>query len=145
MDSNQMSDERAERCDRCRFWDCVEASANGEDDPTGICRKSAPPAITLPHGVEQPYRQWAVWPLTLCSEWCGEFQPSRQPANGLALQDVILSNRAFHCLWHGGIRTVEQLTGFYPDELLEIRNLGMGTLAEIKESLARHGLTLRQR
>jgi len=53
-----MSDQ--ETCDNCRFW------AGHDDGDGGDCRRNPPKAI------ENSRR--GVWPVTVCSEWCGEYQ-----------------------------------------------------------------------
>jgi hypothetical protein len=140
-----VSDERQERCERCKFWD---RSKLPDDANVGVCRRHAPAPRTILHHDDDDnsfcLKEWPVWPQTLGSEWCGEFQAPTLPANGLALEDLGLSQRAFGCLWREGVRTAEQLTRLFPDDLLDMRNLGAGTLAEVRQALARHGLTLRE-
>lgn len=51
--------------------------------------------------------------------------------------------RAHSCCAKEGIHTVAQLVAKTEMDLLRIPNLGRGTLREIKDELARHGLSLR--
>lgn len=47
-------------CEACRFWE-------RKKDQEGECHCHCP---------EPGTKQWkARWPLTLASEWCGDFQP----------------------------------------------------------------------
>lgn len=82
-----MSDERAERCECCRFWE------REEDDKIGVgdCRRY-PPAMALVQTSDCLDDEWTVrrpaynggFPITFEDDWCGEFQPtaaSTQPAS----------------------------------------------------------------
>ncbi len=65
-----LTDERAERCETCRFWDKPDATV------IGICRRHAPRAMVgWQHEDSHPnFNQWALWPATVETEWCGEWQ-----------------------------------------------------------------------
>lgn len=54
-----------------------------------------------------------------------------------------VSGRARNCLLRRGIRTIEQLSGMTPKELLRIRNLGETTLEELRVLLEKQGLSLK--
>jgi DNA-directed RNA polymerase subunit alpha len=59
--------------------------------------------------------------------------------------DLRLSVRASNCLEAEGIATVRQLVSRSEDELLEVRNFGETTLAEVREKLSSMGLHLGMR
>ncbi len=63
----------------------------------------------------------------------------------MSLADLKLSVRATNCLETEHIRTVRDLVARTEDELLEVRNFGDTTLAEVKERLASLGLYLGMR
>ena len=54
---------------------------------------------------------------------------------GTSLDVLGLSRRAYNCLRRAGIVTVERVAAMSDDELLQIRNLGVTTLPEIREKL----------
>ncbi len=57
------TDERLERCDRCRYW---VAS-------TSECRRNAPILHPEVKVADASGRAVGVWPLTLADGWCGEW------------------------------------------------------------------------
>jgi DNA-directed RNA polymerase subunit alpha len=63
----------------------------------------------------------------------------------MSLADLKLSVRATNCLETEHIRTVRDLVSRTEDELLDVRNFGDTTLAEVKERLASLGLYLGMR
>jgi hypothetical protein len=70
-----MSDERAERCDRCRFWEDAD-DAPFTEGTVGFCCRHAPTPIA-PLDTDRP-GYYPLWPLVLANHWCGEFQPLKQ-------------------------------------------------------------------
>lgn len=58
--------ERAERCDRCRFW---QPTQDGSDN--GYCLRYPPVPLNNPL---HPGSVLSWWPETAPDEWCGEFQ-----------------------------------------------------------------------
>lgn len=70
-----MSD-RAERCDRCRFWNPLR----DDPDPSDLweCRRMPPVLPTAQYlATELPDEDPGdgVWPLTAGPDWCGCFEP----------------------------------------------------------------------
>lgn len=67
-----MSEQRAERCGNCRFWD--------DHDDCGMCRRHAPRLVMAEVELEENYEPYqaqnAVWPWTHPGDWCGEYQPA---------------------------------------------------------------------
>jgi DNA-directed RNA polymerase subunit alpha len=63
----------------------------------------------------------------------------------MSLADLELSVRATNCLESENITTVRDLVSRTPEELLEVRNFGDTTLAEVNEKLAAIGLRLGMR
>ena len=63
----------------------------------------------------------------------------------MSLAELNLSVRATNCLETENINTVRDLVTRTEDELLEVRNFGDTTLAEVKERLAELGLHLGMR
>lgn len=55
-----------------------------------------------------------------------------------------LSRRTEHHLRLQGIHTVGELVARTPEQLLALRQIGHGSLAQISEALSRHGLQLRR-
>ncbi len=60
----------------------------------------------------------------------------------LPITDLDLSVRALHCLEGQEIKTVRDLVRYTPAELLDVRNFGRTSLAEVKSKLEELGLSL---
>jgi len=60
----------------------------------------------------------------------------------LPIAELNLSVRALHCLESQEIRTVRDLVRYTPAQLLEVRNFGRTSLAEVKNKLTELGLAL---
>lgn len=69
--------------------------------------------------------------------------PEEQALLGKPVSDLNLSVRARKCMNRLGINTLGELVQRTADELLEAKNFGMTSLAEVREKLAALGLTLR--
>lgn len=95
-----MSEERAERCETCRYWDCYDEGeprfiTRGEwreafglsnddaiwtteelaemvrnDERKGDCKRRSPSVFD-----RKEAEDWAVWPVVNYWDWCGEWQP----------------------------------------------------------------------
>jgi DNA-directed RNA polymerase subunit alpha len=63
----------------------------------------------------------------------------------MRLAELKLSVRASNCLESEGIGTVRDLVQLTEDQLLEVRNFGDTTLAEVRERLQELGLHLGMR
>lgn len=139
---------RPGRCGTCRYWD-QEEFVTPEDQ--GICRRHAPAAVAGDPDDPDRYEQFPRWPLTLASEWCGEWAAvpdagvsGPTPVGpGTPVRDLGLSVRAVKCMARLGIDTLGALTRRTADELRKDRGFGATTLAEVREQLARHGYALR--
>ena len=68
---------------------------------------------------------------------------ARQAAPDIAIEDMELSVRTFNCLKREGIHTAGELASRTVTDLMEIRNLGNGSVYEVNKKLAELGLTLR--
>jgi DNA-directed RNA polymerase subunit alpha len=66
-----------------------------------------------------------------------------QAVLGKPVTDLNLSVRARKCMNRLGINTLAELVQRTADELLESKNFGMTSLAEVREKLAQYGMTLR--
>ena len=62
----------------------------------------------------------------------------RQPISAL-----LLPTRACKCLLRAGVNNIEDLLRFSADDLLGLRNFGLGSLIAVEARLARAGLCLR--
>ena len=140
--------ERKELCETCRWWNDWREDLQ----PFGDCRRFPPqlfhlqrmPAVETP---ESDLMDSTVWPLTECTDFCGEWTPADQPAvNPNFLKQpcrvLNLSVRARKCLVRLGVLTVSDLIRKHDCDILECRNAGITTLDEIKARLAEHGLRL---
>ena len=67
---------------------------------------------------------------------------SRDRIMNFLVDDLELSIRSSHCLINANILTVGELIRHTPYDLMRIQNLGRKSLREIREELARIGLTL---
>jgi|GEM_PF-526654 len=72
-----MSDNAKRKCKNCAYW----VSDNLEP---GECRRHAPTAVNYALLAKQLFESCALedhsdlyvaWPVTLCTEWCGDFAP----------------------------------------------------------------------
>ena len=61
-----------------------------------------------------------------------------------SIEDLGLTIRARNCLLADGIHYIGELVQRTEADLFKIQNLGKGSLADVKEGLAKHGLTLKQ-
>jgi len=61
-----------------------------------------------------------------------------------SIEDLGLTIRARNCLLGDGIHYIGELVQRTEADLFKIQNLGKGSLADVKEGLAKHGLTLKQ-
>lgn len=105
-------------------------------------------------------RGW--WPQVESDEWCGEFQ-SRNEINNIDLrtaadfseQECELTNdqkaafqflpiRLRNSLRQVGTDTMQKLLGYTADDILDLKNVGEVTLAELQEVLSSKGLSLRE-
>ena len=123
----------SECCENCKFWR-VESS----DGHEGMCLRFPPqPAYFVP----QDETDWSVsawgFPETWADEWCGEFKP-----NGTKFDWSVWSARTRNAFGRGGIRTIEDLLAKTQDDLLQLRNFGATSLFEVREVLAKAGLSL---
>ena len=72
-----MSEELQERCENCRFWDRDTI----RDGNLCECHRHSPTIVAAQGGEsdEIPFcfagPEFRVFPVTLSSDWCGEFQP----------------------------------------------------------------------
>ena len=74
-----------------------------------------------------------------------EKEPRKEiPVVKCDIVELDLSVKAFNCLRRGNITMIEQLTRYSKTELRKLRNMGVGTLAEVERKLADKGLALRQ-
>ena len=65
-------------CFDCMFWDRQKHI----DTEVGLCRRREPAPVQWAQTQDDEGNRGerdAVWPLTNCDDWCGEFRPS-QPA-----------------------------------------------------------------
>lgn len=76
-----------------------------------------------------------------------------QPIEGVAaknpqvrdikIDDLDFSNRTYNCLKRQGIETLDELSGYTEEELMNIRNFGQKSLDEVKDKLKEYNLGLR--
>jgi DNA-directed RNA polymerase subunit alpha len=71
--------------------------------------------------------------------------PGTEAKLGMSLAELELSVRATNCLESENIATVRDLVIRTEEQLLEVRNFGETTLAEVREKLADLGLRLGMR
>lgn len=62
----------------------------------------------------------------------------------MTIEELDLSVRSYNCLKRAGINTVQELTDKSESDMMKVRNLGRKSLDEVKEKLAKLGLSLRQ-
>lgn len=59
------------------------------------------------------------------------------------IEELDLSVRSYNCLKRAGIDTIGELVRKTEDDMMKVRNMGKKSLQEVKEKLAKLGLTLR--
>jgi hypothetical protein len=142
-----MSEQRAERCETCRFWEPEKTEVSRVPGVCGTCHRNAPvalPIMVFPEG-ENTNEFMAVWPETTLSSWCGEYQPVPLPVVETC-QPVKILNPSV-CLkkslekW--GIKTVHELTALNVSDLIDLVGSTKLMIREIRDKLAAHGLKLR--
>jgi hypothetical protein len=158
-----MADGRAERCERCKFWDAEEP--DDPDNRLGYCNRFPPP-LTLSVALRMTHEQvladpqaayTGVWPETERNDWCGEFAPrpdapppgadDPRPLAALGLPTRLVNvlrkeDRIYPEPWQP-IRTVGELVRRSADELEGLNNFGPGFTAKVRRALAARGLALR--
>ena len=61
-----------ETCGSCRFWRAKEGRTPDEQGDSD-CRRNAP--VAAPWTEDGEYEtNYVIWPVTLDTEWCGEWQ-----------------------------------------------------------------------
>ena len=71
-------------------------------------------------------------------------QVSKNPqVRDIKIDDLDFSNRTYNCLKRQGIETLEELSGYTEEELMNIRNFGQKSLDEVKDKLKEYNLGLR--
>jgi DNA-directed RNA polymerase subunit alpha len=68
--------------------------------------------------------------------------PTSRPRD-IKIDDLDFSNRTYNCLKRQGIETLEELSGYTEEELMNIRNFGQKSLDEVKDKLKEYNLNLR--
>lgn len=63
----------------------------------------------------------------------------------MPIEELDLSVRPYNCLKRAGINTIGDLVQRTEEEIVNVKNFGRKSLDEVKEKLAMHGLTLRQK
>lgn len=69
-------------CEYCRFWKPLDKDAEDKDmeetmeDGLGRCHRN-PPFLDPDFGQPGDIGTYGVWPLTLTTDWCGEFKEAR--------------------------------------------------------------------
>jgi DNA-directed RNA polymerase subunit alpha len=61
----------------------------------------------------------------------------------IKIDDLDFSNRTYNCLKRQGIETLDELSGYTEEELMNIRNFGQKSLDEVKDKLKEYNLGLR--
>lgn len=77
----------------------------------------------------------------------GEEEPEAPPPGGemanILIEELELGVRSYNCLKRVGVETIGDLISKTEDDLSAIPNFGKKSIEEVKENLARHGLSLR--
>jgi Bacterial RNA polymerase, alpha chain C terminal domain len=142
-----MTEEREAQCVNCRFW------LAGHED-IGECRRRAPlPTLRPLHCPDGALgTQFAYWPVTSNNSWCGEFEAKSEGANAELLALSVNAERigfsarilnSFDKYGRRQITTVGDLVQREARDLLELRNFGQRSLAEVRNKLAKVGLQLK--
>ena len=121
-----------ECCGDCRYF----------DQDSDSCHRRSPVYIVQKdfYGTKANV---AVWPPVRSSCWCGEWEGMfGEHANQVSIKDVRLSTRARKALRRKGVRTVGDASLLTENQLLSMSKVGQATLKEIKQMLARQGLSL---
>ena len=157
------STNRAERCDKCKFWE-LNRKDGPSDDWDGICRRYPPILNTssITAGIQEFNSCDSVeavseacgsgsWqqPWTCASQWCGEFKPADTTCETVVdrlddeLPAVWLGVRARRAMNKLGIKTFRELTQKTADDFLALPDCGLSTVHRLREFLADRGLKLR--
>lgn len=153
------SEERAERCERCRFSDprylIIDRTGERDEDYEDVTHCHRFP----PNVAAKDAEDCAEWPLVRLDDWCGEFQPKAKPAVDKRWVDFLqsCSARLRKAIVKEGIREFQGRTRIrglgcksFNDlleknaaDVLDVHNFGAGSLKELREKLAALGLKLK--
>jgi hypothetical protein len=133
-----MSEQRAERCETCRFWEPISPESGD-----GYCRRYPPIATGFSPDVEaaEPSvstRAFCYWPETDHTDWCGEWQSMSKGRIEIPLARIeCLSSRTLNILERMGIYTTDDLAGKTAKELMRDAPAGFGKkcLSETMEAI----------
>ncbi|GAA2092517.1 DNA-directed RNA polymerase subunit alpha C-terminal domain-containing protein [Actinomadura alba] len=85
-----------------------------------------------------------VEPLTETPEPAAPAESFPTPDPDQSIHALRLSTRAFNILWRAKILTVGDLTSRTEDDLMDLRNMGVRSHAEVLTALAARGLALKE-
>lgn len=94
--------------------------------------------------IKHPSRcKYLKYGMEVIEKWEKE-PPKATPVEKNNVIELDLGVKAFNCLYRANITTIEQLTMCTKSQLRQLRNMGVGTLAEVERKLNERGLALRR-
>ncbi|MEZ5098492.1 MAG: DNA-directed RNA polymerase subunit alpha [Thermoleophilia bacterium] len=111
---------------------------------------SIPPRDAVSQGAEILIRQLAIFTDLEKIEGLGESAeaeadvPQARGMENFPIEELELGVRSYNCLKRVGIETIGDLVSKSESELAAIPNFGKKSIEEVKETLAAHGLVLRE-
>lgn len=84
-----------------------------------------------------------LWPIMFAAiDAIGQRLIALEGGRPLHVARRLLRTGTYNTLRRANIATLEQLAEWTPEELMSLRNFGKGSLAEVREALAYHGMSL---
>jgi hypothetical protein len=117
-----VSEERAGRCETCRYYEV------GERETAGECHRRAP----FPHPATPKVADvWTRFPLVGADDWCGEW--GRRSSGG---EDWVRFRDACHVrlkkfLWRKGVDSFRAVLALTKDQIWGERGVGPTTVREL--------------
>jgi len=127
-----------ERCDGCRFWNVTDLEVSfdldaGGEAALGRCRRYPPVLIrVIPGDMIPDGSEWNA-PLTIDSDWCGEFQPAKVESHKTLIGNLGFSLRTMNCLTAEGFACIEDVLAKPDSYLMKIPNFCRKSLHEIRD------------
>ena len=88
--------------------------------------------------------KWVRW-NKLITHWMPLPEPPCKQSENIIipLEQTDIGVRAYHCLKHAGINTVNELANYSESDLHRVRNLGLNCLNEVLELCKQYGIRLK--
>lgn len=132
-------------CKQCKYWKDPRSMSSYESEQ-GECHRN-PPVVN--GGGSDAFHDccWWTWPLTLSSDWCGEFQAinSTEATFDVPIKELhfpVAARKKFATFPR--IETLDQLLQYSESDLMQKKKITKFCIGIIKKRLSEAGLALRE-